>query len=116
MRRTEKSRQQDMGRIKQGYSQNTVRIKPEYGRKQTAGLEETAVSKTGWKAARQRMKEIILCRAVFLYAEALQSSCHEIAQKRAGAERERHGTRFCAEESASKINIMNYILMKYSKS
>ena len=58
-----------MERIKQGYSQNTVRIKPEYGRKQTAGLEETAVSKTGWKAARQRMKEIILCRAVFLYAE-----------------------------------------------
>ena len=72
-----------MERIKQGYSQNTVRIKPEYGRKQTAGLEETAVSKTGWKAARQRMKEIILCRAVFLYAEALQSSCHEIAPKSA---------------------------------
>ncbi len=91
-----------MERIKQGYSQNTVRIKPEYGRKQTAGLEETAVSKTGWKAARQRMKEIILCRAVFLYAD--------------GAERERHGTRFCAEESASEINIMNYILTNYSKS
>lgn len=36
-----------MERIKQGYSQNTVRIKPEYGRKQTAGLEETDVSKTG---------------------------------------------------------------------
>ena len=30
-----------MERIKQGYSQNTVRIKPEYGRKQTAGLERS---------------------------------------------------------------------------